>query len=116
MSDTERAWAAGLFDGEGYIGFQVKTLRGRRYFQPHMAMTNTDRLLLVRFAAVAGGRVPEIPWQNPRPNYQPKWQWKLTSRDTVRDGFEALAPWLSPTKLEAGRIVLGGRLPEVEAA
>lgn len=111
-SATELAWAAGLFDGEGHIGLRRQVKGSRVYFQRAMGVTNTDLELLQRFhAAIGDGRIGS-PWTPPTREHSTKWQWQLTGRKRIEDVFGLLAPFLSSTKREAGRIVLLGRPPE----
>ena len=53
VSETDKAWAAGIFDGEGCIGLYQRMIRNKRsgwdYF---VAISNSDPLLINRLAEI----------------------------------------------------------------
>jgi len=57
MTETQKAYIAGLFDGEGSVGVHAyqATKNGRKYLRLQLRITNTDRACL-DFVKVAHGR------------------------------------------------------------
>ena len=85
------AWAAGVFDGEGYVGVRFNSPKNRGI---QAIVVQKDRRLLYKFRQVLkGGRI-----------YGPKKEsgcsyWQVTSGGDVLRLYEYLAPYLSPVKL-----------------
>ncbi len=85
-SDTERAWAAGFFDGEGNV-----SQKGR------VQISSTERDLLVRFDAAVGG-LGHIygPYQQAG-NRQPHFSYRA-GRRVLPSLAAAIGEFLSSTK------------------
>jgi hypothetical protein len=85
----EIAWAAGLFEGEGSLGYYSKKCSA--------TLVTTDRDVLERFAAVVGlGKIEKSP-RMPRPSNfakKPQWVWKAVSFEDVQAIVAAFWPWL----------------------
>lgn len=84
-TEVEIAWAAGLFDGEGYV---------RRVDSRHrqMALQMTDKAIVERFRDAVGGgpiRGPEV-----RPGRQDMWRWDASSASAVTV-CQTLMPYVS---------------------
>lgn len=95
MSDTEYAWCAGFFDGEGCVGSQ----RVNRNFYPYATIGQVDRWVLDRFQKAVGvGKVygPYIDTSNK--NKQPVFHYKCTGKEDVERVFNLLQNDLSPVK------------------
>ena len=95
--DTDIAWAAGLFEGEGTWGYQPNCVRAE------LSMVDADTV--ARFHAIVGvGRI------EPRPHrvahWQPQVQWRVTDRAGVEHVLALFRPWLSPRRLARGEEVL----------
>ena len=100
---AERAWAAGLFEGEGSVSPVNHNHNGRSYRYIRLTMQMTDEDVLRRFAAVMGGRVTgphsrgplgpssAVPDVGARP-YKDYWSWAL--RGDIRPAVAAMWPWL----------------------
>jgi hypothetical protein len=96
MSEIERAWLAGLFDGEGSIvspkGDGVK-------YSLRITITNTCRELLEEVERVVGtGRII-----NHRPateRWRQTWYWQCYS-DNARDVLRQIRPWLIAKRARA---------------
>lgn len=67
-SPMDVAWAAGFFDGEGYVGV---VLRG----SVSIVVAQTTRVPLDELARHFGGHVVSRPIYNPR--HQPQWEWRV---------------------------------------
>lgn len=95
-TDTERAWAAGFFDGEGWTStMYARTSRHgrRRYVQ--VGVGQAEHSTLDRFAAaVGGGSITEG-----IRNEKPFWQWRVSGRGAY-DVLARLWPFLSAPKRE----------------
>lgn len=88
---TDVAWAAGFFDGEGYVGL-VKGNGSYRRLQASVAQV--DKRPLDKFLSAVGvGEVrgPYGPYSTTR---QPYWQY-MVHGSGVRVLYELLAPFLS---------------------
>jgi hypothetical protein len=112
MSETELAWAAGFYDGEGSVSvvYPSKTLvRPEGYATLHMKVSQKDIRPLHRFCAAVGvGRVT-----GPYGNDMHSWQ--IGGNPGVRQALTRLWPYLSPPKreqAEAAQAVIDSR-PEL---
>jgi len=68
-----RAWAAGIIDGEGYIGKRTRTVR----------VDNTDMKILQNLAKYFGGNI-FLNRRSNRPNSKPCWYWRLYGDNCIR--------------------------------
>ena len=70
MQSIELAWAAGFFDGEGYVGsmsLRVRPAKGRARAVLTMEISQVDERPLQRFAAAVGcGSINRRAVRNPR--------------------------------------------------
>ncbi len=98
-SDTERAWAAGFFDGEGYVGASRDKRPGRRPCL-QLSIEQVDPRPLERFK-VAVGWNGEVGKRQARraPGRQIVHRIHMGHAATVRT-FNAMWPWLSEPKQE----------------
>ena len=82
LTDTQTAWLAGLFEGEGHIGYQGNSVR----LQIHMI----DRDVIAK--------VCELTHREPT-SYDPvdydktMWVWTVSWRPDVEELLEAMLPW-----------------------
>jgi hypothetical protein len=86
------AWAAGLFEGEGYFGSHSYSI------------SQVDRWPLDRFCAIIGfGHVlgPYQPHASKGPRAQPFFLWRVGSREKKQSLAMLLDPWLSPRRRQA---------------
>jgi len=117
ISETDIAWLAGLWDGEGSIGMKVQKYHvgGRTYFEPYAQVVNTHAGTLEHVDAILTElRVGHhISWPRPHqhPNgtmpvsdYKPLWSVRIHGLNRVK----ALLKWISPflvTKAEQAKLV-----------
>lgn len=90
MTQTEIAYIAGLFDGEGTIGYYFKTkLNG---YLAQLAIYNTDPRVMVWLKKVVpfGG----VFSNNNKPGRKRGWQWMLSSRPQIEQFVRAIRPYL----------------------
>lgn len=103
---TERAWAAGLFDGEGStcVGGRSRPDGHRPSLRMTLSQKNTGPELLERFRqAVEHGRVSE---RSDRPGV---WVWVCIG-EPCKEVLNILWPYLSSPKKEQAAIVLAKQL------
>lgn len=107
---VERAWAAGLFDGEG--SFSAKGMSMKNAFRPRATMSLTDKRLLCKFVRIVGvGKIAAIP---PRQlTHKPAWQWWTSEREFY-DVLTVLKPYLSTQKLADAQSAIQCRKDHIE--
>lgn len=97
-TETEIAWAAGLFEGEGSINWSTGsgTLPERHRPQARLVIGMTDRDVLERFARVVGhGTVrPKAKHRSWQPHFKDAWVWEVRTWETVTAVLNMLLPWL----------------------
>lgn len=90
MSETEIAWLAGFFDGEGHVS--VRTQLSQRATGVKIQVTNTNRALVDRVAELTGvGYITTRPRQSSRCRTTYDWQ---TTGGNAKEILAALLPWL----------------------
>lgn len=104
---TERAWAAGFWDGEGWTNL---VRFGRGDATRPMARINQSGVsgvpeVLTRFRAAAGcGTLSGPELMHGR---EPLYKWVASSRGDIEKVFQAIRPWLGPVKIRQFELVLG---------
>lgn len=97
-NETELAWAAGFFDGEGHIS--AKSNRQGPWLQLKLTIGQTDRQVLDRFQKAVGlGRVYG-PYPTLKPEWNPIYEYSVQSKGDVEVVVQLLLPYLSPVKKE----------------
>jgi hypothetical protein len=96
-TESEIAWAAGLFEGEGCFSVSDrKGPDGRSRPQPVMTVTMADLDVLERFQAIVGaGSTIALKQDRRFPTHKPLWKWQLQRRSEIARVGERLRPWLS---------------------
>jgi len=88
--DTEIAWAAGLFEGEGCI--TCTHPKSRRYRYWHLTLSSADRDVVERFARIAAcGSVSTV---KVKPGRKPLWRWNCTREHEITELLSILLPYL----------------------
>lgn len=90
-TEIEIAWAAGLFEGEGYIVFP----KGNSV---KLGLEMTDEDVVRKFRNIVACGTFTGPKQ--RPNRKPIWTWYINERDQVRNLIERFIPHLGRRRLE----------------
>lgn len=102
-TETEEAWAAGLFDGEGStcIAGRIRTDGHRPSLRMTLSQKNTGPELLERFFSAVGywGKVKE------RPDRPGVWTWSCTG-EPCKKVLKVLWPYLSTPKRKQADLVL----------
>ena len=100
--DTELAWAAGFFDGEGCISASKQRVRkdGTLQLSLQMSVTQTDLRPLLRFQAALGfGEIRARNYSSPRLGTKQQWYWSAYTAKAER-AFLMLYGYLSDPKRE----------------
>jgi hypothetical protein len=99
-TESEIAWAAGLFEGEGCFSSSMGRERA--------SMVSTDRDVLERFKEIVGCGTIGPGGKRQKSHHKVRWQWWANGDDFVRV-FILLSPWLCQRRLSKGRAVLETR-------
>lgn len=75
VAEADRIWAAGAFDGEGYVG--LSKVKGG-YLNLRVAVCNTDPRFVAPFKAWFGGCICWVDASKYNPNSRPRWTWEIT--------------------------------------
>jgi hypothetical protein len=111
-----RAWAAGLFEGEGSF-----THQSQRYFRLAAHLASTDEDVVRTFQRVVGIGSVTGPHSRGKAHWKPVWRWQTTGADVERV-YHLLEPWLHSRRrarfgeLLAERRAYERRLPEIRSA
>jgi len=98
---TEKAWAAGIVDGEGWIGLEKK--KGRTKKTPIVEVTNTNKNILDELYEKFGGNI-YLCKRPSRPKANPCWLWRLRRKKCVLF-LKEIKPWLIGKKEKAQKIL-----------
>lgn len=101
-TEAEIAWAAGLFEGEGWAGRNGTTVS--------LSVNMTDRDVLDRFAVVVGGGNVTGPYDRGA-RRKPMHQWIAGERETVRRIFALFLPWMGERRSARLRELMPDILP-----
>jgi hypothetical protein len=94
MSETEIAWATGVFEGEGSIVL-VPYCRGATRMQRHVAIKMTDRDVLERVQRAFGVGQLRGPFRRiEHAHYKPIWTWTVNRWSEIERVLRAMLPWL----------------------
>jgi hypothetical protein len=101
---SERAWAAGLFEGEGcFSTSNGARARGGRYLNRTAKLNMTDEEPVRRFHAIMGvGTVRLVDTE-----YKPQWCWQVSSFEGVQHVVATLWSELGRRRRDQARTVLG---------
>ena len=94
-------WAAGFFDGEGYVGFvKHSSKKQREYMRLVMHIAQCDRRPLDRFCTVMGVGKVNGPYTPKTKKSRPYWVWSANSQEGVFTVRDLLYPHLCEPKQE----------------
>ena len=82
------AWAAGLFEGEGY--FSINSTRGARAIA---GLATTDKDVSDRFNFVVGRGTVRV-YEPPQPTYKIQYRWTVEGFEDLQFVAALLWPWL----------------------
>jgi hypothetical protein len=100
-ADTEIAWAAGLFEGEGTVGVTTPKGSSRPYPQASLRMTDED--VVERFCEAVGVGYVGTPVRGTR---KPLYPWVANGWERVSQLHDLLVPYLGIRRLEQFERVL----------
>lgn len=93
MALVDRAWAAGLFDGEGHVS--ARSAPGQ--FDCSIEQVEDDVVNLERFRSIVGvGAISRARERGGK--RRPTCTWKVTNQHDLRKVWEAIGPFLNPAK------------------
>jgi hypothetical protein len=95
VAETELAWSAGFFDGEG----STVVWRSTHSTQTMLSITQIDRRVLDRFAEAVGEGGVNGPYERKAAGQQPLYQYKAAGARAHR-AMELLWPYLGQVKRE----------------
>lgn len=101
-SETDVAWVAGFYSGEGCTHVQTRRRATTRYYV-NVTIGNTDLECLERCRAVIGG---EIYGPTEQPNRKPIFMLKIGARADVERALSRLEPYLSGEKRDQAQRAL----------
>jgi hypothetical protein len=91
MSDTQAAWLAGFFDGEGGI-YSYQAGRNKQYKSWNLAIYNTNLASLKACVRITGcGTINRKP---DRPRCKPTWRWQIASQRNLVSVLTQILPYL----------------------
>jgi hypothetical protein len=91
ITETDRAYLAGIIDGEGCIGVAYRRVKGKRYITPTLQVNNTRQELLEWLYERYGGGVYHR--TDTRPTRKPSWLWSVAGQKAltaIRDAYPYL--------------------------
>lgn len=90
----ERAWLAGMFDGEGCLCVRKQTTAKRRRFYPILTVHSTDLDIVQKFGRFTGfGRVHGPYWS--KYSTKPLWRWSANGWRSLREMWGLIGEHLS---------------------
>lgn len=93
QTDLNIAWFAGLFEGEGCLGYYPDK-RNPRTGSVRLYIESTDKDIIDRIQSLFGGKVWDSNYPSKPKNYKPSWRWGLSSKNEVRHIINLLYPYL----------------------
>lgn len=110
MLNTDLAWLAGIWDGEGSLTiFSHTEKNGSKKICPTAIVVNTDINIISEIQRILEGLDCSFVIHEYRPtNKKHKLQWRITTRNTlyIRRLLEAILPYLKGEKKAKGEILL----------
>ena len=104
MKMTDRAWLAGIVEGEGYIGFNRNHYKKTVYTCPVVEIGMQDKDVIAKAAKLFGKRVlgPYGPYGMAK---RPSFQTQVFASDAIRI-LQLILPWLGKRRACRAREVL----------
>ena len=110
-SETDIAWAAGLWEGEGNMG-AGRSGAYKGLIEPRLQMPITDLDVLQKFQAIWGtGKIVGPYGSKKYPNAKPFWRWSTHSWDEFIAIAGAMRPWFGERRGARYDFILS-RMPE----
>ena len=93
--NTDIAWAAGLFEGEGCI-YIIK----HRKKSATLRLTSTDKDVVERFAQIVGVGNVLLETASRKSHWKPLYLWNISKREEVRRILVSFMPYLGERRKE----------------
>lgn len=101
IKDTDYAWAAGFWDGEGNVSLTYRTYgKGNPVPRIVIQVAQVDRRVLDRFTEIMGYGKVNGPYEPKTENSNPYYCWRLEGVPHLHDFKEKLEPYLGESKME----------------
>lgn len=97
MTELDIAWFAGLYEGEGCLGYYVDK---RGYSSVRLYIESTDEDVIARLYTMWGGRVWESNYPSKPSHYKSSWRWGISNRADVRRIIKEIYPYLGQRRRE----------------
>lgn len=98
LINTDKAWAAGIIDGEGCVSIVCN--RSRKAFNLRVHVTNTDMKMLLKLQLMFGGRIYGNSAKNQPAHYKERWYWVVHCKN-AHDVLITTLPYLVTKKEQA---------------
>ena len=96
MKETDKAWFAGFFDGEGCVNLQCQKVRGKKYYLIRLQITQTHEDVLKHVANITGvNRLLKMPRYGK--NQADAFKWDADMKDAKRI-LQEILPYLHRKK------------------
>ena len=95
---SERAWAAGFFDGEGSVYHYTYSCRKYRYPRITATIGQCHKAPLIRFQKAVGVGTIAGPYPSSHKNGKPYWQWHANTLHDVLIVRKKLTKYLCQVK------------------
>lgn len=107
-SETDIAWAAGLFEGEGTIGFYDRVGKtGNNLKQTGLQLEMCDKDVVQRYAAIVGTNVTESTRaQKKNPNHRKTYAATIWTRSHIYKTLILFYPYLGKRRKEKAKEVM----------
>jgi hypothetical protein len=106
-TETEIAWAAGLFEGEGCVTWAVRPGLPSRLPSPHLIVVSTDHDVLVKFCQVVDcGTVARRRQWKAKAHWKKTWQWECRRWEDVLPLLGALLPYLGERRSDRAMTII----------
>jgi hypothetical protein len=98
LKETEIAWAAGFFDGEGHCrAHRVVRKNGKTHYYLHVIVPQVNKANLDRFVSAIGVGKVDGPYTVKNPNAKPQFRVQLYCRQ-AKKAIETIWPYLGEEK------------------
>lgn len=88
----QKAWSAGIIDGEGCIHIGVRCGKNRKGYRLRVSVGNTDPRMITELQSIWGGTV-NVNTKDKRPNRKTSWNWVMTDSPAAKM-LEEMLPYL----------------------
>lgn len=107
LTDVDRAWMAGFFDGEGSIGLYRKNKAGVFYaVSTRLTITQTDKNILVPFFNAFGGALTLLDRpERATVRHTQYWTWSCDNVSYAALFMQTIRPWLRQKGEEADILI-----------